>query len=64
MERIGQFCKHAMINAFEESLVDEIALGKVVKDDAWDDVKKDIFKTKQAKIKILIQCALSLKLAK
>ena len=53
-----------MINAFEESLVDEIALGKVVKDDAWDDVKKDIFKTKQAKIKILIQGALSLKLAK
>lgn len=37
------FYKHEMINAFEESLMNEIALGTVVKDDAWDGVKKGEF---------------------
>ncbi|OWZ13842.1 hypothetical protein PHMEG_00012772 [Phytophthora megakarya] len=58
------FYKHAMMNAFEKSLLDEIALGKEVKDENWDDEKKGEFKKKQAKIKILIQGSLSMKLAK
>ena len=29
-----------LINAFEERFLDKIALGKVVKDDAWGSVKK------------------------
>ncbi|KAE9301123.1 hypothetical protein PF008_g22837 [Phytophthora fragariae] len=58
------FYKHAMLNAFEKSLLDEIATGKATEDATWDQNKKDAFKKKQAKIKILIQGSLSMKLAK
>ena len=53
-----------MINAFEENLLDEIALGKEVLGDSWNEMKTNEFKKKQAKIKILIQCSLSMRLAK
>ena len=48
------FYKHAMINAFEENLLDEIALGKEVLDESWNDIKKSDYMRKQAKIQILI----------
>ncbi|CAI5700441.1 unnamed protein product [Peronospora effusa] len=48
------FYKHAMINAFEESLLDQIAIGKETLDDTWNAEQKGEFKKKQAKIKILI----------
>ncbi|GMF63085.1 unnamed protein product [Phytophthora fragariaefolia] len=50
--------KHAMLNAFEKSLLDEIATGKATEDVTWDQDKKDTFKKKHAKIKILIQGSL------
>ncbi|KAE8903830.1 hypothetical protein PF005_g11108 [Phytophthora fragariae] len=58
------FYKHAMLNAFEKSLLDEIATGAPTEDATWHQDKKDAFKKKQAKIKILIQGSLSMKLAK
>ncbi|GMF45464.1 unnamed protein product [Phytophthora fragariaefolia] len=51
-----------MLNAFEKRLLDEIAMGKATEDVTWDQDKKDAFKKKQAKIKILIQGSLSMKL--
>ncbi|KAG3079981.1 hypothetical protein PI125_g20581, partial [Phytophthora idaei] len=53
------FFKHAMLNAFEESLLDDIATGAETKDASWDDDKKGNFKKKLAMIKILIQGSLS-----
>ena len=58
------FYKHAMLNAFEQNLLDEIAAGGVVEDASWDQAKKDKFKKRQAEVKILIQGSLSMKLAK
>ncbi|GMF25211.1 unnamed protein product [Phytophthora fragariaefolia] len=58
------FYKHAMLNAFEKSLLDDIATGAATEDATWDQDEKDAFKKKQAKIKILIQGSLSMKLAK
>ena len=48
------FYKHAMLNAFEQNLLDEIAAGGVVDDASWDQAKKDKFKKRQAEVKILI----------
>ena len=53
--------KYAMLNAFEDSLLDDIAKGHVVEDGDWDEEEKGKFKKKQAKIKILIQGSLSSK---
>ncbi|OWZ17093.1 hypothetical protein PHMEG_0009012 [Phytophthora megakarya] len=58
------FNNHDMLNAFEKSLLDEIATGAATEVVTWDQEKKDAFKKKQAKIKILIQGSLSMKLAK
>ncbi|CAI5721706.1 unnamed protein product [Peronospora destructor] len=58
------FYKPAMLNAFKESLLDDIAKGHVVEDEDWDEDEKGKFKKKQAKIKILIQGSLSMRLAK
>ncbi|OWY96196.1 LOW QUALITY PROTEIN: hypothetical protein PHMEG_00033599 [Phytophthora megakarya] len=58
------FYKHAMLNVFEKSLLDEIATRAATEVVTWDQDKKDAFKKKQAKIKILIQGSLSMKLAK
>ncbi|KAG3134191.1 hypothetical protein PI126_g18807, partial [Phytophthora idaei] len=48
-----------MLNAFEKSLLDDIATGAETKDASWDDDKKGNFKKKLAMIKILIQGSLS-----
>ncbi|KAG4043809.1 hypothetical protein PC123_g20731, partial [Phytophthora cactorum] len=53
-----------MLNAVEENLLDDIATGAETKDASWDNEKKGNFKKKQAKIKILIQGSLSMRLAK
>ncbi|GMF46166.1 unnamed protein product [Phytophthora fragariaefolia] len=58
------FYKHARLNAFEKSLLDGIATGRETEDASWDEEKKGDFKKKQAKIKILIQGSLSMRLAK
>ena len=58
------FYKHAMINAFEESFLDQISIGKETPDDSWDDDEKGESKKKQAKINILIQGSLLMKLAR
>ncbi|GMF47884.1 unnamed protein product [Phytophthora fragariaefolia] len=58
------FYKHAMQNAFEKNFLDGIAKFDETEDTAWDDVKKEEFKKKQAEIKILIQGSLSMRLAK
>ncbi|KAG3001777.1 hypothetical protein PC121_g19763, partial [Phytophthora cactorum] len=58
------FYKHAMLNAVEENLLDDIATGAETEDASWDNEKKGNFKKKQAKIKILIQGSLSMRLAK
>ncbi|CAH0481204.1 unnamed protein product [Peronospora belbahrii] len=46
------FYKYAMLNAFEESLLDDIARSDVVEDKDWDEEEKGNFKKKQVKIKI------------
>ncbi|GMF35188.1 unnamed protein product [Phytophthora fragariaefolia] len=56
--------KHAMLNAFEKSLLDGIATGRETEDASWDEEKKGEFNKKQAKFKILIQGSLSMRLAK
>ena len=56
--------KYAMLNAFEDSLLDDIAKGHVVEDEDSDKEEKGKFKKKQAKIKILIQVSLPMRLAK
>ena len=53
-----------MMNAFEESLLDQIANGEECQDVSWNDEEKGEFKKKQAKITILIQRLLSMKLAR
>ncbi|GMF51742.1 unnamed protein product [Phytophthora fragariaefolia] len=58
------FYKHAMLNAFEKSLLDGIATVRETEDASLDEEKKGEFKKKQAKIKILIQGSLSMRLAK
>ena len=55
---------HAVINSFEESLLDQIAIQNETLDDSCDDDEKGEFKKKQTKIKILIQGSLSMKLAR
>ncbi|CAI5717219.1 unnamed protein product [Peronospora farinosa] len=47
-----------------QGLLDQIAIGKETLDDTWNAEQKGEFKKKQAKIKILIQGSLSMKLAK
>ncbi|KAG2802734.1 hypothetical protein PC116_g18231, partial [Phytophthora cactorum] len=42
------FYKHAMLNAVEENLLDDIATGAETKDASWDNEKKGNFKKKQA----------------
>ena len=56
--------KYAMLNAFEERLLDDIAKGHVVEDEDWDEEETGKLKKKQANIKILIQGSLSMRLAK
>ena len=53
-----------MINTFAERFLDLIAIGKETLNDKWGDGKKSEFKKKQAKIKMLIQGSLPMKLAK
>ncbi|KAG2977818.1 hypothetical protein PC129_g16672 [Phytophthora cactorum] len=40
----GTFYKHAMLNAFEMSLLDGIATSAETEDSTWDQEKKDKFK--------------------
>ncbi|KAG2891233.1 hypothetical protein PC114_g17077 [Phytophthora cactorum] len=42
----GTFYKHAMLNAFEMSLLDGIATSAETEDSTWDQEKKDKFKKK------------------
>ncbi|POM75690.1 Hypothetical protein PHPALM_7171 [Phytophthora palmivora] len=49
------FYKHVILNAFEMSLLDEIATGKVTEDATWDQDQEDKYKKRQTKITILIQ---------
>ncbi|OWZ10168.1 hypothetical protein PHMEG_00017026 [Phytophthora megakarya] len=56
--------KHAVVNAFEQSLLDGIADDTEKEDPAWPEEKKGKLKKKQAKIKILIQGSLTKRLAK
>ncbi|OWZ09602.1 Copia type Polyprotein [Phytophthora megakarya] len=58
------FYKNAMVNAFEKSLLDGIADGTEKEDPNWTDEEKGKYKKKQAKVKILIQGSLSMRLAK
>ena len=53
------FYKHAMINDFEDSLLDQIAIGKETLDDSWDDDRKGFLKEKS-----FIQGQLLMNLAK
>ncbi|OWY93280.1 hypothetical protein PHMEG_00037384 [Phytophthora megakarya] len=56
------FYEQSMINAFEKSLLDEIVLGTKTEGDTEEE--NNDFKKKQAKVKILIQGSLSMRLAK
>ena len=38
-----KFYKHAMMNAFEESLLDQIAIGEECQDVSWNDEEKGEF---------------------
>ena len=40
------FYKHAMMNMFEESLLDQIAIGKECLDASWSDEEKGNYKKK------------------
>ncbi|CCI47296.1 unnamed protein product [Albugo candida] len=58
------FYKRTMMNAFEESLLVQIAIGEEREDKIWNDDEKGEVKKSKARIKILIQRSLSMKLAK